>query len=330
MLNGAGASLAALAREIPDDVVRADAELALAMAGLLLDAGDIEHADELLLTAYEVAGELPPERSHRFNVTATATALCRARLDGDLEEALSAARLALSERWDRSVAAEVRALTLANLGIAEFWAGNFHQALERLQAAAGLALEFGCDYVVLMAESYLAAVDAREGRLDDAHSRARTAIQLADRRGWGEVPHVAVAHVALASVHLWWNELDDAERAADRASETLGRSTEPLLAPLVGQLRARLRAMRGDPVTGLEILRGGDRATSMPEWLTVTGSFVEAELWLGLGEPARARACLESVSSAELSDAAIGIARLELARGEPEAALLRDRRLPSG
>ena len=56
MLNGAGASLADLAREIPDDVVRADAELALAMAGLLLDAGDIEHADELLLTAYEVAG----------------------------------------------------------------------------------------------------------------------------------------------------------------------------------------------------------------------------------------------------------------------------------
>ena len=99
-------------------------------------------------------------------MTATATALYRARLDGDLEEALSAARLALSERWDRSVAAEVRALTLANLGIAEFWAGNFHQALERLQAAAGLALEFGCDYVVLMAESYLAAVDAREGRLE--------------------------------------------------------------------------------------------------------------------------------------------------------------------
>ena len=53
----------------------------------------------------------------------------------------------------------------------------------------------------------------------------------------------------------------------------------------------------------------------------MTGSFVEAELWLGLGEPARARNCLESVSSAELSDSAIGIARLELARGEPEAAL---------
>ena len=88
--------------------------------------------------------------------------------------------------------------------------------------------------------------------------------------------------------------------------------------------------MRGDPVAGLEILRGGDRATSMPEWLTVTGSFVEAELWLGLGEPARARACLESVSSAELSDAAIGIARLELARGEPEGGSSRDRRLPRG
>jgi LuxR family maltose regulon positive regulatory protein len=321
MLNGLGGSLRQLARQIPDDIVRADAELALAMAGLLLEAGDIEHADELLLTAYEVADTLSPTRSHRFNVTATATALYRARLDGDVDEALSAARLALRERWDRSVAAEVRALTLANLGIAEFWAGNFDQALDRLQAAAGLALEFGCDYVVLMAESYLAAVDAREGRLSDAHSRARTAIQLADRRGWAEVPHVAVAHVALASVHLWWNELDEAEGAADRARETLGRSAEPLLAPLVAQLRARLCTMRGDAVTGLEVLRGGDRAPKLPEWLRVSGSFVEAELWLALGEPGRARRCLESVDSAGLSDAAVGMARLELARGEPEAAL---------
>jgi LuxR family maltose regulon positive regulatory protein len=321
VLNGTGPTLAQLSAQIPGDVVRADAELALAMAGLLLEAGDIEHADELLVTAYGVAGELPPKRSSRFSVTATATALYRARLDGDVEEALSAARLALHERWDRSVAAEVRALTLANVGIAEFWSGDFHGALDRLQTAAGLALGVGCDYVLLIAESYLAAVDAREGRLDGAHTRARAAIHLADRRGWAGLPHVAVAYVALASVHLWWNELDEAEQAAERAHETLGRSAEPLIAPLVAALRARICAMRGDSVTALEILRGGDRAPSMPEWLRVSTSFVEAELWLALGEPARARSALESVSSAELSDSAVVLARLELSRGDPEAAL---------
>src|SRR4029079_3316725 len=114
---------------------------------------------------------------------------------------------------------------------------------------------------------------------------------------------------------------DEADSGADRARETLGRSAEPLIAPLVAQLRARLRAMCGDPVTGLEILRGGDRPASMPEWLRVSASFVEAELWLALGEPARARTCRESLRAAEMSHAAIGRARRELARGEPEAAL---------
>jgi LuxR family maltose regulon positive regulatory protein len=321
LVNGSGHALRQLALEIPADVRDGDAELALATAGLLLEAGEIGSADELLVRAYELAQRLPQERLRRFRVTSTATALYRARLDGDLEEALSAARLALSEDWDRSVAVEVRALALANVGIAEFWAGDVDQALERLQAAAGLALEFGSDYILFVAESYLAAVHARQGRLGDAHSRARTAIQLAERRGWAEVAHIAIAYVTLATVHLWWNELDEAERAGDLALDAVGRSPEPLLAPVVGQIRAKIHAVRGDPMTGLEVLRAGDSGAKLPGWLHVSASLLEAELWLALGEPARARRALETVSSSELSDSAIGLARLELALGDPEAAL---------
>jgi LuxR family maltose regulon positive regulatory protein len=321
VLDGSGPVLRELAQGIPPAVVDADAELALAMAGLLLEAGETEEADELLLRAFELASELPESRRRRFAVTATATALYRARLKGDVVEAISAARLALQERWDRSVAIEVRALTLANLGIAEFWADESEEALEHLQAAAGLALEFGNDFVLFIAESYLAAVDARQGRLADAHSRARTAIQLAERRGWAEVAHMAIAYAALAMVHLWWNELDEAERASDLAREALGRSPEPLLAPVVAQVRARVRAVRGDPVTALEILRGGEPGNELPPWLRVSASLIEAELWQSLGEPTRARKSLDAISSSELSDSAIGVARLELALGDPDAAL---------
>ena len=321
MLRGSGGMLRELAAKIPPEVLSADAELALAMAGLALDGGEIEEADEFLLRAYELADTLSSERRRRFTVTSTATALYRARLDGDVAEALSAARLALDERWDRSVAIEVRALTLANLGIAEFWADEFDAALGHLQAAAGLALESENDFVLFIAESYLGAVDARQGRLEDAHSRARTAIQLAERRGWTSVPHRAMAYVALASVHLWWNELEEAERAADLAHHALGRSPEPLLAPIVAQIRARLHGMRGDPVTALEILRGGETACKLPPWLRLSGAIVEAELWLGLGEPSRARKALTGIQSADLSDSAVALARLELALGDPEAAL---------
>jgi LuxR family transcriptional regulator, maltose regulon positive regulatory protein len=321
VVGGSGAALRQLAEQIPAEVIHGDAEMALAMAGLLLESGEIGAADELIVRAYELAEKLSGNRRRRFDVTSTTTALYRARLDGDLEEALSAARLALREHWDRDISVEVRALALANVGIAEFWAGDSDRALESLQAAAGLALEFGNDYILFVAESYLAVVDSRQGRLDDAHSRARTAIELAERRGWAEVPHIAIAYVALAAVHVWWNQLDDAERAADRAHETLGRSLEPMLAPVVAQTRAYIRSARGDHLTALEILRGGDPGPKLPQWLRVSSGLIEAELWLALGEPARARKALDEVSGKELSDSAVGVARLELALGEPEAAL---------
>ena len=291
------------------------------MAGLLLEAGEIQAADEFLLRAYELADELPAERRKRFAVTSTATALYRARLEGDVAEALSAARLVLQEHWDRSVAVEVRALTLANVGIAEFWADETEHALEHLQAAAGLALEFGSDFVLFIAESYLAAVDARQGRLGDAHSRARTAIQLAERRGWSGGASHAIAYVTLATVHLWWNELDEAERAGDLARDALGRSPERLLAPVVAQIRAHVQALRGDPVRALDLLRSGEPGEQLPGWLRVSAKMIEADLWMALGEPARARKALATIASAPLSDAAIGVARLELALGEPDAAM---------
>ena len=321
VIHGSGAKLRELASELPASVVDADAELALAMAGLELEAGEIERADELLVRAYELAGELPPDRMRRFTVTSTATALYRARLEGDVLEALSAARLALDERWDRAVAVEVRALTLANLGIAGFWANEHEEALGNLHAAAGLALEFGSDFVLFIAESYLAAVDARQGRLADARGHARTAIQLGERRGWTDLPHMAMAYVALATVHLWWNELDEAERASELARDALGRTPEPMLPPVIGQLRAWIHALRGDPVTALEVLRGGASDRTLPPWLRVTSAMIEAELWLSLGEPARARGSLEAISSIDVSDPAITLARLELALGEPDEAL---------
>jgi LuxR family transcriptional regulator, maltose regulon positive regulatory protein len=321
VVHGSGAALRKLAEQLPSEVVNGDAELALAMAGLLLEAGEIEAADELLLRGNELADALPADRRRRFDVTSTATALYRARIEGDVAEALSAAGLALQERWDRSVAVEVRALTLANLGIAEFWADDPEPSLGHLHAAAGLALEFGNDFVLCLAEGYLAALDVREGRLEDARGHARTAIQLAERRGWAELPHTAVAYVALATVHLWWNELDEAERAGELAREALGRSPEPMLPPLVAQIRARIHALRGDPVVALEVLRAGGSDRKLPGWLRATGSLIEADLWLGLGEPARARKALEAIGSTEVSDSAIGLARLELALGEPGQAL---------
>lgn len=318
---GAGATLRDLTERIPADVVTADAELALAQSGLLLEGGELAAAEALLIHAYELSLALPEARRRRFAVTSTATTLYHARLRGDVAEAVSAARLALGENWDTSVAVEVRALTLANLGVAEFWTSDWDAAGDHLQQAAGLALECGNDFVLFLAESYAAGVDARAGRLSEACSRARTAIGLAERRGWTAVAHAAIAYSTLATVHLWRNELDEAERCIATAREILRGSGEPLLAPAVAQMEASVLFARGEVVTALDVLRGAMAAEGLPTFLRVSTALIEAELWLALGEPDRARRTLADIATADAPDMPIGLARLELASGNPVQAL---------
>jgi LuxR family transcriptional regulator, maltose regulon positive regulatory protein len=318
---GSGATLRDLTERIPADAINEDAELALAQSGLLLEGGELAAAEELLVRAYELSASLPEGRRRRFAVTSTATALYQARLHGDVAEAVSAARLALREDWDTSVAVEVRALTLANLGLAEFWTSDWESAGDHLQQAAGLALECGNDFVLFMAESYAAGVDLRAGRLGEASSRAHTALQLAERRGWTTAPHAAIAQSTLATVHLWRNELDEAERCVEAAREILRGSGERLLGAAVAQVEARLLFLRGDLVTALDVLRGASVGEGLPTFLGVSMALIEAELWAALGEPDRARRTLSDIGDAEASDMPIGLARLELASGRPVQAL---------
>jgi LuxR family transcriptional regulator, maltose regulon positive regulatory protein len=115
--------------------------------------------------------------------------------------------------------------------------------------------------------------------------------------------------------------MDAAERLAARAAEPLEHATEPLVRPAVGQVRARLLALRGDPLTALDVLAAANAGESLSPALRVSAGLLEAELWLALGEPARARRQLAEVDAGEASDAAIGLARLELASGDPGGAI---------
>jgi LuxR family transcriptional regulator, maltose regulon positive regulatory protein len=321
VVRGSGETIYRLVEQIPEEAVRSNAELALAVAGLLLEQGDLDRADELLARAEKLAPGLSEPQRRRFALTSTATSLYRARLRGDMREALGAARVVLAEPWDRTVAAEVRALTMVNLGIAEFWGGALPAAAERLQQAAGLALESGNDYLLFLAESYAAAADAREGLLREAWTRARTAIQLAERRGWTRFSHAAIAYSTLGTVQLWQGDRQAAERFADQAAEALEHSIEPLLGPAVAQLRARLLILRGEPLTALNVLGGAIAGGPLPPFVQVSNYLLEAEVWLRLGEPARARALLADLAMEDGPDAALGLARVELASGDPGAAI---------
>jgi LuxR family maltose regulon positive regulatory protein len=317
LTRGRGPALLAVCERIPEEVVAADAELALALASLRLEAGDGIGAGPLLEQAHRLASRLSERRARRFGVTSAATALYRARLHGDVDAALAAATLTLGEGWGSDLGVEVRALTLANLGIAELWSGAGEAASEHLEQAAGLAVESDNDYLLFLAESYAAAVDAQAGRLDAAGARARIAIEVAERRGWSDVAHAAMAYLTLAAVHLWRGELGDAQRLTDRAVAAVGGSGDPLLVPAVSLMRAELLALGGEPLMALDAVRGAMAHELRSGLLRVAARLLEADLHLALGEPDRARRALAELDPV---DAAVGAARLQLAEGAPEAA----------
>ena len=324
LAGGEGAALLEVVDQIPAEVVARHAELALALAGILLEAGEDARADAFLTLAHRLGKDLPPERARRFAVSATATDLYRARSRGHLRKALTAARAVLDDPWDRAVTADVRAFTLAQLGIAEFWAGNADAAADHLSAAAGQAADCANDHVLLVAHAYGGAADVRRGNLSAGFARAGQALELADRRGWTDLPQTAMALVALAVIHLWWHELDEAERFADRAGLALQGSGDRLLPTTVALVRARLALMRGESLPALEGLRGALEAAPrpIPDFVSVSAALVEAELRLMLGEPERAWTLLaELETDGDAPDLAVGIAALELATGHPAAAL---------
>jgi LuxR family transcriptional regulator, maltose regulon positive regulatory protein len=220
--------------------------------------------------------------------------------------------------WDRDLAVEVRALTLANLGIAEFWAGATDSSAEHLTQAVGLALEASNEFVLFVAEACAAVADGQAGRLGEAGQRADVAIEIAERRGWTRATHAAMAYVAAGSVQLWRGDLPEAERFAERAAAALAGSSEPLLGPAVALLRAGLLALRGEPLTALDVVRGANARQPLPRLLRVSAGLLEADLWLALGEPGRTRRALGRL---DVPEAAVGLARLLLAEGDPEAAL---------
>ena len=99
-------------------------------------------------------------------------ALYRARLRGDVDEAVSAAQVALGEDWDADLAIEVRALTLANLGIAEL-VGRRPRGRRRPSPAGGRPRARGGQRLRAVPRTELRGRGGRPGRAAERGLHAR-------------------------------------------------------------------------------------------------------------------------------------------------------------
>ena len=321
LVSGEGPRLRHWIDRIPSPVVQADAELALAAAGLLFDAGQEDAADELLVSAYEHVRSLSDERRARFELISAAAMLYRARLRGDVAEAVSLARTLLEEPWYQLVGPELTALTLTNLGMAEYVADEVEAAGAHLRQAVGIAAECDLDYLLFVAEAAASTVDLRLGRMEIAHARASRALRLAETHGWAQSAPAARAYISLAGVSLWQGDLDQARQLIDRSGRATADSRDRHTRGMVAVMRARVLLLEGDPLAAIDSLSAIHAMIERPpRHISVPAALWEAEALLALGDPARSRSALRSAGGSA-PDLILARAQLELAAGDPGAAL---------
>ena len=323
ILDGEMAMLAQLVDQFPAAVVEADAELVTVRAARRLGAGDWDRADSDLQRAEQVAAGLPKRRRRRFAVALATVSLYRARLRGDLDAAVVAARQLLPAAGAGLAEPvgddDLRALALLNLGIAEVWTGALETGTRHLRAGLTVARHAVRDGLVVGFLGQLAAVTAGS-RLGEGVRLAQETLALAERRGWSRNPSAACAYLVLGGAHFDRGDLAAAERYLDLA---MACRPEPAISLTIALTRAVVTHANGDPAAGLEILRGARKelqrlngpyvlAASLREW--------EARLLAATGQVEQARALLSTSDEPPQSSAATLAIRAELQLAQGNAA----------
>jgi LuxR family transcriptional regulator, maltose regulon positive regulatory protein len=327
-IRGELGALRPLLERLPQNRIAADPELALALASARLERGDEREAARLLERAAAGAERVAPERRARFAVALSALDLYVGRVSGDLVAALESGR-ELAERGALEadeVEADLRALALTNLGIAELWVGEETAAAGHLERARGLAAEAGQEWLSLIAVTHLALLAGTRHDYARSARLATEAIALAESRGWERTWPAGGAYLALSTAEYLGGRISAASRALEAANEALNSTPERPLRAVLALMRAGVLRAHGEPETALAILTSaagelGDRP--LPPAIGEHFPTHEAALRAELGDPARAVALLRGPDGGgpgSLGAAAL-LAQLQLSDGGPAEAL---------
>ncbi len=308
--------------QLPEDLVRSDPEIAIALAGAHVDAGDDAKATRWFRVAREGRDAVAADRRPAFDVGMATVGLLRGRLRGDYDEALGYARAMLEPAdADGLVDDSLRALARLQLGIAEVWIGNNDRARDELETARAAATAAGRDWLLVQAVAHLALQAMVDGRYERASMLAADAAKLAERRGWCQTWPVGLCELTLSGIAFHQEHLEDAGRHCARASERLRHSGDRPLRGLVAMQRGRIDAAHGRHEAALEAIR--EAREWLHDWPIVPVipaliAAIEATVTAALGEREEAIALLEREPAS--LEAAVARANLALHDGEPALA----------
>lgn len=226
---------------------------------------------------------------------------------------------------DIALDADLRAVALMNLGIAEAWTLGNEDSERHLQEGADLARKTGRPYLEVACLAELAFASKIEP-FETTRRRCREAIALAEEHGWGAEPVISPALVNLAGVLIWTGAFDEGEYWLGRAASAVETDTGPVIRLLLhygtGLLlvgRSRLREALAEYSAAEDLQAQLEGSHTLASQLTSRRLSTLARL----GQLSEADAALAALDPELSGTAEIDNARaaVSLAAGDPATAL---------
>jgi LuxR family maltose regulon positive regulatory protein len=268
---------------VPADVLQQSPRLCSWLAWALVRHGNVSGALKLL----EPAQDRWTSSEHQaVRGTVLQIRILQAIYHQHVEEGLELVEQAVDLLDGQPVAERARLLVARSL--LEGMLGDVNAADTSLKALRELSTLHGSTTLRLMEANASAGVLIMRGRLREAAELLRRVIATGDE--WNDVV-VQYAHWQLASIHLEWNELDEADRYLTAGYRITEKVSAPLHRTRFQQFFAELAWARGSSPRALDAIE------QAIDWANAVGAEYEvrvsqarrARFWLMTGSPEHTR-----------------------------------------
>ncbi|MFC1443089.1 LuxR C-terminal-related transcriptional regulator [Streptacidiphilus sp. N1-10] len=328
-LDGQASTGHELLAEFPADATLGDPQLAAVAAADYLNRGAADRAEELLAIADGGSASLSDDRRHALQAMLAILRLNLARLRGNLPAVFESAERLLAPETPLlpgvPLRADMRALGLVSLGIAESWLMRVDEPERYLAQGISLARQLERPYLEFNGLAHAALV-AHLWSLELVPERSHRALRLAEQHGWSQKPIIAIPCVALAVPMLWQARLEEAEPWLERAEASSRDEVYPAVAMLLHYARGLHELARGRHHEALSAFCAGaalgERLVAHHP-LTARTRSLHTQTLVRLGDTRRAEQALAAAESTQHDATAMcqASAVLRLAQGDAEGAV---------
>ncbi|HEY5880153.1 MAG TPA: LuxR C-terminal-related transcriptional regulator, partial [Nakamurella sp.] len=195
-------------------------------------------------------------------------------------------------RREIPLAPHFRGIATTNLGVGLLWTDDLDAAELAFNDAELLLTDLGLELSLLNTVAYQSVLDALAGRCRRAERRARTALELVERRGWGSETQALGLHLAMGMLCNARGQADQAVRAYGRGLAASGPQTDRMirLGLAVGSVEAAV--LRSDVAAALEadarVRAGLARSPAIPPGIRRWAAVAGAQALLAAGIPTEA------------------------------------------